>query len=38
MSEAPEVHERVQAILDEVNANYAQVEQVIVKDDGNAPG
>ena len=28
LSEAPEVHERIQAILDEVNANYAQVEQV----------
>ena len=28
LSEAPEVHERIQAILDEINANYAQVEQV----------
>ena len=28
LAEDPKVHERVQAILDEVNANYAQVEQV----------
>ena len=28
LAEDPKVHERVQAILDEVNRNYAQVEQV----------
>ena len=28
LAEHPKVHERVQAILDEVNRNYAQVEQV----------
>jgi long-chain acyl-CoA synthetase len=28
MAEDPKVHERIQAILDEVNGNYAQVEQV----------
>ena len=28
LAEDPKVHERVQAILDDVNANYAQVEQV----------
>ncbi len=28
LAEDPKVHERVQGILDEVNANYAQVEQV----------
>ena len=28
LSEDPKVHERIQAILDEVNRNYAQVEQV----------
>ena len=28
LAEDPKVHERIQAILDEVNRNYAQVEQV----------
>src|SRR5690349_22939582 len=28
LAEDPKVHERIQAILDEVNCNYAQVEQV----------
>jgi long-chain acyl-CoA synthetase len=28
LAEEPKVHERIQAILDEVNRNYAQVEQV----------